>query len=124
MVKDTEHLFFKLEYFREFLQGWVKEHTPPEVDNKLNEWLGAEFQDWCISRDSPYFGFEIPGHPGKFFYVWMDAPVGYMSASEEYCQKAGIDWDSYWRADHSREHGTELYHCVGKDIIYFLHQEC
>lgn len=115
VVRDTEHLFFKLNSFRGFLKDWVGEHTPIEVSNKLNEWLGNELEDWCISRDAPYFGFEIPGHPGKFFYVWLDAPVGYMAASHEYCSQVGIDWNAYWRPGHA----TELYHCIGKDIIYF-----
>jgi methionyl-tRNA synthetase len=115
VVKQTEHLFFKLENFKGFLKEWVKNHTPSDVANKLEEWLGSEMQDWCISRDAPYFGFEIPGYPGKFFYVWMDAPVGYMAASYEYCQSKGLKWSDYWKDGSS----SELYHCIGKDIIYF-----
>lgn len=115
VVRDTEHLFFQLAEFRSFLKEWVGDHTPVEVANKMEEWLGAELQDWCISRDAPYFGFEIPGHPGKYFYVWVDAPVGYMASSKEYCAAKKIDWDAYWRPGT----GTELYHCIGKDIMYF-----
>lgn len=115
VVRDTEHLFFKLADFRGFLKEWVAAHVPVEVNNKMDEWLGGELQDWCVSRDAPYFGFEIPGHPNKFFYVWVDAPVGYMSASKEFCEIRGLDWDSYWQAGSK----AELYHCIGKDIMYF-----
>lgn len=115
-IRDTEHLFFRLQEYRAFLKEWVAAHTPNEVANKMDEWLGGDLQDWCISRDAPYFGFEIPGHPGKFFYVWMDAPVGYMAASQEFCEAKGIDWEHYWRPGGQ---GTELYHCIGKDITYF-----
>lgn len=115
VVRDTEHLFFKLADFRDFLKEWVPTHVSAEVANKMDEWLKGDLQDWCISRDAPYFGFEIPSYPGKYFYVWLDAPVGYMASSKEYCQKQGLDWDSYWQAG-SR---AELYHCIGKDIVYF-----
>ncbi len=115
VVKDTDHLFFRLESFRPMLKEWVKTHTSSDVVSKLNEWLDQELQDWCISRDAPYFGFEIPGSPGKFFYVWVDAPVGYMAASKEYSKQAGINWDDFWQE--SRK--SELYHCIGKDIMYF-----
>jgi len=115
VVRDTEHLFFRLESYRSFLKDWVGNHTTSEVANKLNEWLSEELEDWCISRDAPYFGFEIPGYPGKYFYVWMDAPVGYMSASKEYCKANSISWQDFWKPGQD----TELYHCVGKDIVYF-----
>lgn len=115
IVRDTEHLFFKLADFRGFLKEWVAAHVPVEVNNKMEEWLGGDLQDWCVSRDAPYFGFEIPGHPNKFFYVWVDAPVGYMAASKEYCESKKLDWDAYWQAGSK----AELYHCIGKDIMYF-----
>ena len=115
VVRDTEHLFFKLADFRGFLKEWVAAHVPTEVNNKMDEWLDGDLQDWCVSRDAPYFGFEIPGHPSKFFYVWVDAPVGYMAASKEYCEAKKIDWDAYWQAGSK----AELYHCIGKDIMYF-----
>ena len=115
IVRETEHLFFKLDQFRDVLKHWVKNHVSSEVGNKLSEWLEADLQDWCVSRDEPYFGFEIPNYPGKYFYVWVDAPVGYMSSSLEYCKSKGIDWNSYW----SEGQKTELYHCIGKDIISF-----
>ena len=112
--KDTEHLFVRLEDFRGFLKEWVPGHVQKEVSNKLDEWLSTELRPWCISRDEPYFGFEIPGHPKKYFYVWLDAPVGYISATEEYCVKNGKKLDDYWRNPK-----TEIYHCIGKDIVYF-----
>ncbi len=113
--RATKHLFFRLASFRDFLKSWVKDHASPEVVNKLGEWLDGDLQDWCISRDEPYFGFEIPGHPGKYYYVWMDAPVGYMSASLDHSKQAGISWESYWQ----KPGASEIYHCIGKDIIYF-----
>ncbi len=112
--RDTEHLFVRLEDFRGFLTEWVPGHVQKEVSNKLDEWLSTELRPWCISRDEPYFGFEIPGHPKKYFYVWLDAPVGYISAIEEYCIKNGKKLDDYWRNPK-----TEIYHCIGKDIVYF-----
>lgn len=115
VVKSTNHLFFKLDKYREFLKDWVPKHTVPEVANKLGEWLNGDLQDWCISRDSPYFGFEIPGHLGKYFYVWMDAPVGYMSSSKLYFKSKSIDWNQFWVGDGK----AEVYHCIGKDIIMF-----
>ncbi len=112
--KESEHLFFKLNDFRAFLQEWVPAHTQTEVANKLKEWLDDELRDWDISRDAPYFGFEIPGHPGKYFYVWVDAPIGYLSSTLKWCEKHGLDFDEYWNADQ-----TEIYHFIGKDIVYF-----
>ena len=112
--KGSEHLFFKLENFRSFLSEWVPKHTQSEVSNKLQEWLDQELRDWDISRDAPYFGFEIPGHPGKYFYVWVDAPVGYMSTTQKWCARNDRDFDSFWNGDN-----TEIYHFIGKDIVYF-----
>jgi methionyl-tRNA synthetase len=112
--RDTEHLFVRLEDFRKFLKDWVPNHVQKEVANKLDEWLSGDLHPWCISRDEPYFGFEIPGYPGKYYYVWMDAPIGYISATKEYCDKTGQKLDSFWRNPES-----EIYHCIGKDIVYF-----
>lgn len=112
--KSSEHLFFKLNDFKEFLQSWVPQHTQTEVANKLKEWLDDELRDWDISRDAPYFGFEIPGHPGKFFYVWVDAPIGYLSSTKKWCTERGIDFFDFWNNDK-----TEIYHFIGKDIVYF-----
>jgi methionyl-tRNA synthetase len=112
--RDTEHLFVRLEDFRDFLKEWVPGHVQKEVANKLDEWLATELRPWCISRDEPYFGFEIPGYPKKYFYVWLDAPVGYISATKEYCDLKGKNLDEYWRNPK-----TEIYQCVGKDIVYF-----
>lgn len=112
--KGTEHLFFQLNHFKDFLKQWVDEHTPTEIKNKLEEWLAEDLRDWDISRDEPYFGFGIPGHPGKYFYVWVDAPVGYMASTREWCEKNGENFDSIWR-----EGDWEIYHFIGKDINYF-----
>ena len=112
--KDTEHLFVRLEDFRGFLKEWVPAHVQKEVSNKLDEWLDGDLLPWCISRDEPYFGFEIPGHPKKYFYVWMDAPVGYIAATKEYAEKHGKTLDQYWRNPKS-----EVFHCIGKDIVRF-----
>ena len=114
VAKKSQHLFFKLSHFQDFLRDWVPKHTNDEIARKLNEWLEADLQDWGISRDKPYFGFEIPGHEGKYFYVWMDAPVGYISTTKEWCQKTGKDFDTYWRSEQS-----EVHHIIGKDIAYF-----
>ncbi len=114
VAKDTEHLFVRLEDFRDFLKDWVPKHVQREVSNKLDEWLDGELLPWCISRDEPYFGFEIPGYPKKFFYVWLDAPIGYISATKEYAEKHGKSLDDYWRSPN-----TEIIHCIGKDIVRF-----
>jgi methionyl-tRNA synthetase len=113
-MKQSEHLFFQLNQFRDFLKAWVQEHTSKEISNKLNEWLSEDLRDWDISRDEPYFGFEIPGHPKKFFYVWVDAPIGYIASTEEWCRKNGKTLDTYWK-----DPNTEIYHFIGKDIVYF-----
>ena len=112
--KSSEHLFFKLSHFRDFLKAWVPKHSQKEVSNKLNEWLFGELMDWDISRDAPYFGFEIPGHCGKYFYVWLDAPIGYLASTWQWCKKNNLDFDKFWN-----DEKTEIYHFIGKDIIYF-----
>jgi methionyl-tRNA synthetase len=115
--RESDHYFFKLADFEEMLKAWTGGgHVQNEVSNKLGEWFEAGLQAWDISRDAPYFGFEIPDHPGKYFYVWLDAPIGYMASFRNLCDKTdGLDFDEYW-ADGSN---TELYHFIGKDIIYF-----
>ena len=114
--KESEHFFFKLPEFESFLQEWTRAgHLQDEVANKLAEWLDSGLQEWDISRDAPYFGFEIPGEKNKFFYVWLDAPIGYMASFKHYCDSNDLDFDEYWKADSS----TELYHFIGKDIVNF-----
>ncbi|MXS84354.1 methionine--tRNA ligase [Nitrosomonas sp. HPC101] len=121
--KASEHFFFKLSDARcvDFLRQWTREgnHLQAEAANKMDEWLGEadenKLSDWDISRDAPYFGFEIPGETGKYFYVWLDAPVGYMGSFKKLCAEKGIDFDTYWNKDST----TELYHFIGKDILYF-----
>jgi len=114
--KDSEHLFFRLGDFEQVLKDWHSAgHVQAEVANKLNEWFEAGLNDWDISRDAPYFGFEIPDAPGKYFYVWLDAPIGYMASFRHFCDRTGVDFDTFWKADST----AELYHFIGKDIIYF-----
>ncbi len=118
--KETEHYFFKLSECVDFLRDWTRSGTlQAEAANKMSEWVGEvgenKLSDWDISRDAPYFGFEIPDAPGKYFYVWLDAPIGYMASFKNLCSKAGLDFDEYWKKDSS----TELYHFIGKDILYF-----
>ncbi|MEW5769697.1 MAG: methionine--tRNA ligase [Pseudomonadota bacterium] len=116
--RQSDHYFFKLSDPRcaDFLRGWiVPPHVQAEAGNKLNEWLEGGLSDWDISRDSPYFGFEIPDAPGKYFYVWLDAPIGYMGSFKNYCDKHGLDFDAFWKPDSA----AELYHFIGKDILYF-----
>jgi methionyl-tRNA synthetase len=118
--KETEHYFFKLSECSDFLRSWTRSGTlQQEAANKMNEWIGEvgenKLSDWDISRDAPYFGFEIPDAPGKYFYVWLDAPIGYMASFKNLCAKNGLDFDEYWKADAK----TELYHFIGKDILYF-----
>ena len=118
--KETEHYFFKLSECTDFLRSWTRSGTlQQEAANKMNEWIGEagenKLSDWDISRDAPYFGFEIPDAPGKYFYVWLDAPIGYMASFKNLCAKNGLDFDEYWKADSK----TELYHFIGKDILYF-----
>ncbi|AMK76338.1 MULTISPECIES: methionine--tRNA ligase [Methylomonas] len=114
--KDSEHYFFELGHFAEMLRDWTTAgHLQPEVSNKMAEWLENGLQQWDISRDAPYFGFEIPDAPGKYFYVWLDAPIGYMASFKHFCDRQGLDFDSFWQKDST----AELYHFIGKDIIYF-----
>jgi methionyl-tRNA synthetase len=115
--KESEHYFFKLGNFETMLREWTKAgHLQKEITNKLNEWFEAGLQDWDISRDAPYFGFEIPDHPGKYFYVWLDAPIGYMASFKNLCKRRDdLDFEFYWNPDSE----AELYHFIGKDIQYF-----
>ena len=126
-LRESEHFFFKLGECADFLKAWTsgnnphdgKPHLQPEALNKMKEWLGdgeeTTLSDWDISRDAPYFGFEIPDAPGKYFYVWLDAPVGYMASFKNLCDRIGTDFDEYFKADSQ----TEMYHFIGKDILYF-----
>lgn len=126
-LRESEHFFFKLGECADFLKAWTsgnnphdgKPHLQPEALNKMKEWLGegeeTTLSDWDISRDAPYFGFEIPDSPGKYFYVWLDAPVGYMASFKNLCDRIGIDFDEYFKAGSQ----TEMYHFIGKDILYF-----
>ena len=126
-LRESEHFFFKLGECADFLKAWTsgnnphdgKPHLQPEALNKMKEWLGegeeTTLSDWDISRDAPYFGFEIPDAPGKYFYVWLDAPVGYMASFKNLCNRIGVDFDEYFKADSQ----TEMYHFIGKDILYF-----
>lgn len=114
--KESEHFFFDLPQFKDMLREWTRSGTLQEaVANKLAEWLDDELQQWDISRDAPYFGFEIPGAPGKFFYVWLDAPIGYMASFENLCERSEYNFDDYWKAGSN----AELYHFIGKDIVNF-----
>ena len=114
--KDSSHLFFQLGHFEALLTDWINSgQLQPPIANKLKEWLEAGLQDWDISRDAPYFGFEIPGYPEKYFYVWLDAPIGYMASHEALCREQGDDFDAYWLTGGD----TELYHFIGKDIVNF-----
>ena len=115
VAKKSEHIFFKLEPFREFLKKWVCQHTQTEVYNKLKEWFDKPLKNWDISRDAPYFGFPIPGASGKYFYVWVDAPLGYISATKEWCAQQSGTYLDYW----SENCSSEIYHFIGKDIVYF-----
>ena len=114
-VRESEHLFLKLGAFQEELRGWVGEHVDEALARKLDEWFKAGLKDWDISRDAPYFGFRIPGERDKFFYVWFDAPIGYMASFLNLCRRGNIDFDEFW----SPESKHELYHFIGKDIPYF-----
>ena len=114
VTRDSEHLFFELEPSRDFLKTWIPAHTAPDVANKLLEWFNEPLRGWCISRDAPYFGFEIPSHPGKFFYVWVDAPIGYMASLQKWCTDHTESFDAWWQNPE-----VELYHFIGKDIVRF-----
>ncbi len=114
--KDSEQYFFKLEDFEDMLKAWFDDgHVQTEIANKMNEWLDEGLKDWDISRNAPYWGFEIPDAPGKYFYVWLDAPIGYMASFKNWCEANGTDFDEYWSADSKHE----LYHFIGKDIARF-----
>ena len=114
--KASDHLFFQLGHFEHLLTDWIQSgQLQPPIANKLKEWLEAGLQDWDISRDAPYFGFEIPGYPGKYFYVWLDAPIGYIASHEVLCQNSGDHFEEYWMPGGD----TELYHFIGKDIVNF-----
>ena len=123
-VRESEHLFFVLSHRRDFLREWVNTASPgpgpgprlqPAAVNKLAEWLEGELRDWDISRDSPYFGFKIPGFADKYFYVWLDAPIGYLASFRKMCEQRGIDFEEFLRVGTD----TEMYHFIGKDILYF-----
>ncbi|OAI48847.1 methionine--tRNA ligase [Gammaproteobacteria bacterium SCGC AG-212-F23] len=115
--KESEHYFFKLQNYTEFLKKWTHAgHLQAEVSNKLDEWFKSGLEEWDISRDAPYFGFTIPGETQKYFYVWLDAPVGYLASFKNYCEKnPKVDFDFFW----NKNSKAELYHFIGKDIIYF-----
>lgn len=126
VLKSSEHYFFRLGECADFLKSWTagssigadgvtRAHLQPEALNKMNEWIEGGLQDWDISRDAPYFGFEIPDAPGKYFYVWLDAPIGYMASFQNLCDRLGIDFNDFFKADSN----TEMYHFIGKDILYF-----
>ncbi len=116
VMRDSEHYFFKLGEFEEVLQSWIHSGAlQSEIANKLEEWFGEGLRDWDISRDAPYFGFKIPGTNDKYFYVWVDAPIGYLGSFKELCEREGLDFDHWWNKDST----TEVYHFIGKDIVYF-----
>ncbi len=112
--KASSQIFFKLNDFKQFLMEWMPQHTQKEVAAKLMEWFETDLRDWDISRSAPYFGFEIPGYPGKYFYVWIDAPIGYVASTWQWCKANGQDFASWWKSPN-----TEIYHFIGKDIAYF-----
>ena len=117
VLKTSEHYFFKLPDFQQFLAEWTQDgRLQDEVANKLKEWFSIDLQEWDISRDAPYFGFEIPDAPGKYFYVWLDAPIGYLASFKNLCdQRDDLNFDDYWKPDSE----AEVYHFIGKDIVYF-----
>jgi methionyl-tRNA synthetase len=114
VLKSSEHLVFKLNDFKSYLQKWVPEHNDKDISKKLMEWFNEDLRDWDISRDAPYFGFQIPGYTDKYFYVWVDAPIGYIAASQEWLKKQGRSYEEIWKDDK-----YEIYHFIGKDIVYF-----
>ncbi len=113
--KPSDHIFFKLNNFKEYLKSWLPEHTAPEVSKKMSEWFNEDLRDWDISRDEPYFGFQIPGEDKKYFYVWVDAPMGYVSTADQYLKSKGRSLDEFFAPDSK----AEVYHFIGKDIVYF-----
>lgn len=112
--KDSEHVFFELEPHRDFLKGWLAKHTTDEVRKKMLEWFEGDLRAWDITRDGPYFGFPIPGETNKYFYVWVDAPMGYISSSKEYFDQNNLNFENFWKNP-----DVEIYHFIGKDITYF-----
>jgi methionyl-tRNA synthetase len=123
VYKESEHYFFKLvDYERQLRDLIARGYTQKSVANKLDEWFKTGLKDWDISRDGPYFGFKIPGEENKFFYVWLDAPIGYMASVKNYCDRNGLDFDKLWPSSRPAVDGSdeyELYHFIGKDIMYF-----
>ncbi|MCP4452907.1 MAG: methionine--tRNA ligase, partial [Planctomycetes bacterium] len=121
--KTSSHYFFKLANYEEPLKAMIAEgYTQRSVANKLQEWFTSGLKDWDISRDGPYFGFKIPGEDNKYFYVWLDAPIGYMASAKNYCDSHGLDFDAMWPGENARpgdQDAYELYHFIGKDIMYF-----
>lgn len=116
VIKDSEHLFFDLPHFSQMLEKWIcSDALQNEISNKLKDWFKAGLQQWNISRDAPYFGFQIPGEKDKYFYVWLDAPVGYIASFANMCAKKGLDYQEFWKKDSK----AKLYHFIGKDIVYF-----
>ena len=115
VLRESEHYFFDLPKFTDFLHSYVKDVLPKEMANKLEEWFAQGLKPWDLSRDAPYFGFPIPDADNKFFYVWLDAPIGYMASFKNFCDKKGVDFDAFWKEDSDKE----LYHFIGKDILYF-----
>lgn len=117
ILKTSTHYFFNLPDFSEFLKAWTRKEgrLQDSIVNKLQEWFDAGLANWDISRDAPYFGFKIPHTDDKYFYVWLDAPVGYMASFKNLCERINIDFDAYWKKDST----TEIYHFIGKDIVYF-----
>ena len=115
-ARESEHLFFRLADFADFLDDWLAQaNLQPEIAHKLKEWTQTGLKDWDISRDAPYWGFAIPGEEDKYFYVWLDAPIGYMASFLNLCRREGVDFDDFWKQDSS----CEVYHFIGKDIAYF-----
>ncbi len=116
VLRESLHLFFRLADFEAMLKEWINSGPiQAQMANKLNEWFSAGLQEWDISRDAPYWGFEIPDAPGKYFYVWLDAPIGYMASFQNYCARTGLDFNDFWAPDST----AEVYHFIGKDIAYF-----
>ena len=114
--KDSEHYFFKLSHFDTFLKEWIHSGSvQSEIANKMKEWLEDGLSDWDISRDAPYWGFKIPNTDDKYFYVWLDAPIGYLASFKNYCNSHDVDFDEFWKKDST----TEVHHFIGKDIAYF-----
>lgn len=114
-TKASEQVMFHLDHYKDFLKNWIQNNLAREVSNKMLEWFNEPLRDWDISRNDPYFGFKIPGYSDKYFYVWVDAPMGYLSSTKDYCQKNNLNFDDYWVSNEK----SEAYHIIGKDIVYF-----